>query len=40
MILDSKFSMSGRTVDTKLLALIDSGALFSLISSSVAKHLS
>ena len=39
MMLDCRFAMSDGTGDTKLLALIDSSALFKLKSSLVAKRL-
>ena len=38
-MLDCKFTMSDRTGDTKVLALINSDALFNLMSFSVAEHL-
>ena len=39
MILDCKFIMPARTGDTKLLALIDSSASFSFMTSLVARQL-
>ena len=39
MILDCRFAVTNWTGDAKLLALVDSHASFSLLSSLVAKHL-
>ena len=39
VILDYKLTIFNVTGDTKLLALIDSGASFNFMSSLVAKHL-
>ena len=38
-MLDCKFAMIDRAGEMKLLTIVDSGALFNYMSSSVAKHL-